>query len=613
VTQGALTGFPLVDAPNTLPALSIPLRPIRVVGRYSIYQPFASGGMATVHLAHVAGSAGFSRVVAIKRMKPELAHDQEFATMFHDEASLAARVVHPNVIATLDVIRDEGELMIVMEYVRGLSLKELLERAFAGEISVPLDVALAIMGGVLEGLHAAHRVRGDDGQLLGLVHRDVSPHNVMVGRDGVARIMDFGVAKAVSKLHVTATHEVRGKLSYLPPERILHRPADLRVDVYSAGVVLWEILANRKRFAATTVGEVVDDILNSDPTPLSAENPRIPPALDAILARAMARDPDRRYASAEAMLVDLEGLGAFASKRAVAAWLNEVASEPLSAHEDLTMAIRAQEREKLVPTAVGPVYREERKPSAPPAGSTKGAVPRPALSGGDTEATFLHAELLPDATETYTLVRPSLEPMETEILSVATRETLDTLDEASTTRGSTGEGPGAMAQGRPGLDVAAPRPPAPPRPGASHPGPALPQPLVSQSVPLPPGPPSSRSGGHDPPQPTPSQPSQLGAPRALAPHAPTPHAPTPHAPTPHAPTPHASPILRTQRIDMAAFEPETLTLRMKESGASSPSSTPLQAVLALAKRPDVFTATALGLVVLAVALSTALVVRWLFG
>jgi serine/threonine-protein kinase len=580
-------------------------------------------------------------VVAIKRMKPELAHDHEFATMFHDEASLAARVVHPNVVATLDVIRDEGELMIVMEYVRGLTLKDLLERAFAGEIVIPLDVALSIMGGVLEGLHAAHRVRGDDGQLLGLVHRDVSPHNVMVGRDGVSRIMDFGVAKAVSKLHVTATHEVRGKLSYLPPERILHRPADLRVDVYSAGVVLWEILANRKRFAATTVGEVVDDILNNDPTPLSPENPRIPAALDAILARAMARDPDRRYPSAEALLIDLEGLGAFASKRAVAAWLNEVASEPLSAHEDLTMAIRAQEREKLVPTGVGPVFRGASEPApAPRPAAADGAsgrggrealaggvappasVPRPAPTG-DTEATYVHAELVPEATETYTLVRPSLEPMETEVLTLPTRVALDTLlDDPSTTRSTRVEGPAIAPAPQPApLQRVPPTPPVPRvgalRPGAAPPGPA-PGPAPSgPSYPavLPPGPGPSHPGSF----PSPPGPSHPGPPSSARSHpgapAPPPSGPGGPAPAPGgaaaAPAP-AQPILQTQRIDMNAFEPETLTLRMKESSPSSPAS-PLQSVFTAAKRPDVFTATALVLVVIAVALSTALVVRWLFG
>lgn len=320
-----------------------PEKPIRVVGRYSIFEPFAAGGMATVHLGHMAGSAGFSRVVAIKRMKPELVHDTNFATMFQDEASLAARVNHPNVVTTLDVIRDEGELMIVMEYVRGLGLREIMESAFDGRLSIPLDVALGIMGGVLEGLHAAHGARGDDGQLLGLVHRDISPHNILVGRDGIAKILDFGVAKAVSKLHVTATHEVRGKLSYLSPERILQKPVDLRCDVFSSGVVLWEMLANRKRYEGENVGQIVDAIMTTDPPSLSTERPEVPASLDRVVRIATARSPHDRYPSAEAMLTDLERVGTFATKRAIASWLSEIAGDLLSESEDKTRAIRAQQ------------------------------------------------------------------------------------------------------------------------------------------------------------------------------------------------------------------------------------------------------------------------------
>lgn len=321
------------------------LRPLRVVGRYSIYQPFASGGMATVHLAHMTGSAGFSRVVAVKRMKPEFAHDSSFATMFQDEATLAARVLHPNVVATLDVVRDQGELMIVMEYVRGIALRQLMEGAFNGAYRIPVDMALSIMGGVLEGLHAAHTVRGDDGKLLGLVHRDISPPNILVGRDGVPKIVDFGIAKAFSKLHVTATHEVRGKLSYMPPERLLQRPSDHRGDIFACGVVLWEMLAARKRYVGANVGDVANAILTTDPPALHNLRADVPSELDRVLLRATARDPEARYGTAEAMLADLERLGNFASKRALSLWLGDVAATLLGEHEDLTRKIRAQHRE----------------------------------------------------------------------------------------------------------------------------------------------------------------------------------------------------------------------------------------------------------------------------
>lgn len=316
--------------------------PLKIVGRYTLFEPFATGGMATVHLAHVAGSAGFSRVVAAKRMKPEYLGDTAFVNMFHDEARLASRVSHPNVVPILDVVRDDDELVIVMEYVRGTSLRELLDLLEEEQTPMPVDIAASIVGGVLEGLHAAHGARGDDGWLLGLVHRDVSPQNILVGVDGVPRLVDFGVAKAVTKLHVTAEHEVRGKLRYMAPERVLQHPADLRVDVYSAGIVLWEMLANRRRYFGDDISKVVDEVLKTDPPKLAGERDGLSAALDHVVARATARMADARYTSTEAMLSDLEAAIPFASKRGIATWLARVAEPILTRHEDVTKAIRAR-------------------------------------------------------------------------------------------------------------------------------------------------------------------------------------------------------------------------------------------------------------------------------
>src|SRR5450432_3116813 len=187
-------------------------QPVRVIGRYALYGKLAAGGMATVHFGRLLGPAGFSRTVAIKRLHPQFAKDPEFVAMFLDEARLAARIHHPNVIATLDVVALEGELFLVLEYVQGESFASLLRAARDRRTPVPLPVVSAVMTGVLHGLHAAHEAKNERGEPLRLVHRDVSPHNVLVGADGVPRVLDFGIAKAAGRLQTTREGHLKGKL-----------------------------------------------------------------------------------------------------------------------------------------------------------------------------------------------------------------------------------------------------------------------------------------------------------------------------------------------------------------------------------------------------------------
>jgi serine/threonine protein kinase len=331
-----------VKAPLDFHRMPPPEAAIRLVGRYRMFGELASGGMATVHLGHMTGEAGFSRVVAIKRMKPEVARQAEFVQMFRDEAQIAARVLHANVVTTIDVVSDGDELLIVMEYVRGLALKQLMELSFDRDQQIPVEIALSVIGGALEGLHAAHNVRGDHGEPLDLIHRDISPHNILVGRDGLAKIVDFGVAKAASRMHQTAANEVKGKLTYMAPERITRKAVDRRVDIFSMGVVLWEVLAGRKRYEGASVEEIASKLLTTDAPPIATERSDVPAALDRVIRRATARSPDERYATAEAMLTDLERSGDFASKRAVSAWVEETGRGPLEEHEELTRDLRAQ-------------------------------------------------------------------------------------------------------------------------------------------------------------------------------------------------------------------------------------------------------------------------------
>ena len=185
-------------------------------GRYVVYEEFASGGMATVHLGRMVGPTAFALTVAVKRLRPALADDERFVRMFVDEARLASRIRHPNVVPTLDIVEERGEILIVMEYVQGESLSRLVRAALAEDREVPLAVMSRVVADVLQGLHAAHEARSELGAPLSIVHRDVSPQNVLVGEDGIARVADFGIAKAMGYGSTTASGEVRERLPTLP-------------------------------------------------------------------------------------------------------------------------------------------------------------------------------------------------------------------------------------------------------------------------------------------------------------------------------------------------------------------------------------------------------------
>jgi serine/threonine-protein kinase len=294
-----------------------------------LHSEIASGGMATVHLGRLRGAGGFARVVAIKRLHPQYAKDEEFVSMFSDEARLTSRVRHPNVVSVSDVVTMADEFLIVMEYVQGESLSRLTRTLAARRERLPVAIALTIAVDVLYGLHAAHEAASEDGRPLHIVHRDVSPHNVLVGRDGVARIIDFGIAKASSRSQTTTDGQVRGKLAYLSPEQLLRRPVDRRVDVFAASIVVWEMLAGTRLFDADDQGATIARVLEEPLRAPSAHADGIAPALDAIVMRGLERDPDRRFATAKDMAAALEGLGDLARPADVGAWVERVAADVL--------------------------------------------------------------------------------------------------------------------------------------------------------------------------------------------------------------------------------------------------------------------------------------------
>ncbi len=279
----------------------------RKLDRYELIGELAAGGMATVYLARLAGVGGFQRFVAIKRLHPHLANEEEFIEMFLDEARLAAGIHHPHVVPILEVGQTENGYYLVMEYIEGDTLARIVARALSGGTSVPRSILLRIILDTLAGLHAAHELNDAHGQSVCLIHRDCSPQNVLVGVDGCSRITDFGVARATSRIASTRTDRVKGKLAYMSPEQARgDGDIDRRSDLFAMGVILWEVLAGRRLFKADNERETMRRIL-LDPIPrLSTIIPDLHPALDDVCARALERDADRRFQTAAEMADGLE-------------------------------------------------------------------------------------------------------------------------------------------------------------------------------------------------------------------------------------------------------------------------------------------------------------------
>jgi eukaryotic-like serine/threonine-protein kinase len=318
----------------------------RKLGRYEVLARLASGGMAGVYVARAIGVAGFERLFAIKVLHPHLAHEEEFISMFLDEARLAARIRHPNVVPTIDISdTPDAGFYLVMEYIEGDHLGALLQKAWKLGRRLPFPVTLRIVVDALEGLAAAHNLTDESGRRLQLVHRDVSPHNVMVSTDGVARITDFGVAKAEVRLSTTREGQFKGKLAYMAPEHASNGDADQRSDLFSMAIILWESLAGRRLFRAENHAATLNKICLEPIPSLSSVDPGLA-LFDPLLAKALARDPDDRFQSAEEFAEAVEEaapmLGGLAKAREVAQLVREYAAEKVTRDADLIRSAIAQ-------------------------------------------------------------------------------------------------------------------------------------------------------------------------------------------------------------------------------------------------------------------------------
>jgi len=262
--------------------------------------------MAEVWAARLHGTRGFQKVVAIKTILPGAIDDARMEQMFLAEAELASKIHHPNVVGTIDLGEHDGTLYLVMEWVDGESLNVLMSKA-ASQGGVPLPIGVNLIGQACQGLFAAHNLRDDEGHLLGVVHRDVSPHNLLVTFTGTAKVVDFGIAKATSLASSTEVGEVKGKFAYMAPEQVRAQPVDARTDLFALGILLYQITTGKHPFRGENPGETLQNICaERGPTPPSAFLPDYPAELESVVLKALAKNPDDRFATANEMLTALE-------------------------------------------------------------------------------------------------------------------------------------------------------------------------------------------------------------------------------------------------------------------------------------------------------------------
>lgn len=330
------------------------------VGRYELLLPIASGGMATVYLAKSRGAEGFERRVALKLVHRHLRNEPAFLSDLIEEAKLCARIRHPNVVPVLDVGQDPAGTFLVMEYVEGTTLSGLHRASRAAQSPLSRAVKLRILIDVLSGLHAAHEQTDLQGNPLGIVHRDFSPQNILVGSDGIARLTDFGIAKAASRISHTRTGMTRGKLAYMAPEQSRGRKLDRRADVWSAGVVAWELVAGRRLFKGDEAA--IARALAAEPIPSLAElDPELDPGLARAIASALERDPARRTESAkafrDALVRSAKGSWSIADSEEVSTTVAALVSEEIEARRaraEHALALRQEASRTLaaVPTSL---------------------------------------------------------------------------------------------------------------------------------------------------------------------------------------------------------------------------------------------------------------------
>ncbi len=335
-------------------------------GKYYLLGLIARGGMAEVYRARRRESV--EHILAVKCMRPQLAREARFVDMFIREGKLAILLKHRSIVETFDVGRAEGRYFIAMEYIGGKDLTQVLRRCQEANQRIPVPHAMHIAAGICRGLGHAHRLEGDDGRPLNIVNRDVSPSNVRLSYGGDVKLLDFGIAQALMKF-TSEIGVLKGKFSYMSPEQIRGMPVDARTDIFSAGIILHEMLTTEKLFRGDTEFALMEKVRKAEVPPPSKFNRRVPPELDAIVQRALARDVQDRYQTAEAFAEDLQNL--LVGYRFDARELQELL-------RGLFRADFQKEEEDMRACRSSVPVNERKPPEAPPAstlGGPQGATP----------------------------------------------------------------------------------------------------------------------------------------------------------------------------------------------------------------------------------------------
>ncbi|EYF04429.1 serine/threonine protein kinase [Chondromyces apiculatus] len=335
------------------------------LGRYRVVDEIGVGGMASVHLARMDGPGGFQKWVAIKRIHPHLVEDDQFVDMFLDEARIAAGINHANVAQVFDLGKDDNTYWIAMEYLHGEPLREVMRRAEERGLQLAPELAARMCADAAEGLHAAHELRGKNGQLLGLVHRDVTPHNLFITYDGYTKVVDFGIAKVADRLSSTRAGTLKGKLAYMSPEQVSGvKDIDRTTDIFALGVVLWELTTNQRLFRMDTDLDTLEKVQKCEVPRPSSIVPNYPLELEAIVLKALAKDRNQRFATAREFSRALQNflmrMGAYVGPEEVAQFVRQVFADRIQKREqhlawaaEVTSTINVDQLKGLAPGSGG--------------------------------------------------------------------------------------------------------------------------------------------------------------------------------------------------------------------------------------------------------------------